>query len=30
MNYGERISKLRKNKNITQNELASKLYVPEL
>ena len=27
MNYGERISKLRKTKNITQKELATKLYV---
>lgn len=29
MNYGERISKLRKGKNITQDELASKLYVTD-
>ena len=29
MNYGERISKLRQNKNITQKELASKLYVTD-
>ena len=29
MNYGERISKLRKNKNITQDELASKLFVTD-
>lgn len=29
MNYGERISKLRQSKNITQKELASKLYVTD-
>lgn len=29
MNYGERISNLRKNKNMTQEELASKLYVTD-
>ena len=29
MNYGERISKLREEKNITQKELASKLYVTD-
>lgn len=29
MNYGERISKLRQNKNITQKELALKLYVTD-
>ncbi len=29
MNYGERISKLRQTKNITQKELASKLYVTD-
>ena len=29
MNYGERISKLREDKNITQKELASKLYVTD-
>ena len=29
MNYGERISNLRKNKNITQKELASRLYVTD-
>ena len=29
MNYGERISRLRQNKNITQKELASKLYVTD-
>ena len=29
MNYGERITKLRQNKHITQRELASKLYVTD-
>ena len=29
MNYGERISNLRKNKNMTQEELASRLYVTD-
>lgn len=29
MNYGERICKLRQSKNITQKELASKLYVTD-
>ena len=29
MSYGERISKLRQSKNITQKELASKLYVTD-
>ena len=29
MNHGERISKLRQSKNITQKELASKLYVTD-
>lgn len=29
MNYGERISELRQRKNITQKELASKLYVTD-
>ena len=29
MNYGERISMLRQNKNITQKELASRLYVTD-
>ena len=29
MNYGKKISKLRQNKNITQKELASKLYVTD-
>ena len=29
MNYGERISKLRENKRITQKDLASKLYVTD-
>ena len=29
MNYGERIRKLRQNKNITQKDLASKLYVTD-
>lgn len=29
MNYGERINKLRQTKNITQKELASKLYVTD-
>ena len=29
MNYGKRISKIRQSKNITQKELASKLYVTD-
>ena len=29
MNYGERISMLRQNKNITKKELASRLYVTD-
>ena len=29
MNYGDRISKLRQDKNITQRQLASKLFVTD-